>query len=74
MCGIAGVASLDSVLDGTAVSVMLRTMRHRGPDDFGQIAAGQAAIGATRLAIVDIAGGRQPIANETGTIHAVFNG
>src|SRR4051794_2716223 len=53
---------------------MLRTMRHRGPDGEGVFGDGQAALGAVRLAIIDLAGGQQPIQNEDGSITIVFNG
>src|SRR5829696_5715752 len=47
---------------------------HRGPDSDGSFAAGQAALAARRLAIIDLATGDQPIANEATTIHIVQNG
>src|SRR5215211_1644216 len=47
---------------------------HRGPDSDGSFAAGQAALAARRLAIIDLATGDQPIANEATTIHVVQNG
>src|SRR4051794_22343196 len=53
---------------------MLRAMRHRGPDGEGVFGDAQAALGAVRLAIIDLAGGQQPIQNEDGSITIVFNG
>ena len=53
---------------------MLRAMRHRGPDGEGVFGDAHAALGAVRLAIIDPAGGDQPIANEDGTVHVVQNG
>src|SRR5215475_9665533 len=53
---------------------MSATLRHRGPDDEGYYVNGPVALGHRRLAIIDLATGRQPIANETGTVHAVLNG
>ena len=52
------------------------SLRHRGPDDTGLYADNDAgvAIGATRLSIIDIAGGHQPIANEDETVHCALNG
>lgn len=55
---------------------MAASMFHRGPDDLAAAAfpdAG-AAIGAARLALVDMAHGRQPIANEDGSVWALLSG
>ena len=71
MCGICGVFGRG---DRAAVEAMLATLRHRGPDD-GFVVGGEAfGMGARRLSIVDVAGGRQPISNESGTVWAVENG
>jgi asparagine synthase (glutamine-hydrolysing) len=53
---------------------MCLTLRHRGPDDYGVFAAGPAAIGMTRLSIIDLAGGHQPIHNEDRSAWIVYNG
>src|SRR6267142_1767834 len=75
MCGIAGFIATGSPYDPRAVvRRMVTALRHRGPDDEGEYLDEQAALGACRLSIVDLAGGRQPIGNETGTVHAVLNG
>ena len=71
MCGIAGFFG-DG--DRVAVPAMLEALRHRGPDDRHQIGGEQFAIGATRLSIIDVAGGRQPLTNEDGTVTAALNG
>ncbi|HEX4714862.1 MAG TPA: asparagine synthase (glutamine-hydrolyzing), partial [Ktedonobacteraceae bacterium] len=47
---------------------------HRGPDDSGIYLYGPLGIGSTRLSIIDLSGGHQPLANETGDIWIVFNG
>jgi asparagine synthase (glutamine-hydrolysing) len=53
---------------------MLDALVHRGPDD-GHVASGKSfTLGARRLSIVDLSGGRQPLANEDGTIWAAQNG
>ena len=75
MCGIAGFVATGSRFDPRAVvHRMVTALRHRGPDDEGAYLDAQAALGACRLSIIDLNGGRQPIGNETGTIHAVLNG
>jgi asparagine synthase (glutamine-hydrolysing) len=71
MCGIAGMIGRP---DLDAVRRMAAAMVHRGPDDENFYADGQAVLGFRRLAIIDIAGGRQPLSNEDGSIQVVFNG
>ncbi len=71
MCGICGVFGRG---DRTTVEAMLATLRHRGPDD-GFVVGGEAfSLGARRLSIVDVEGGRQPISNESATVWAAENG
>ena len=77
MCGIAGFA--DSAAAGgpnefNLVHRMCEVIRHRGPDDEGIHVAPGVGLGMRRLSIIDLAGGRQPIHNETGTVWVVFNG
>jgi asparagine synthase (glutamine-hydrolysing) len=47
---------------------------HRGPDDCGLFAKGRVGLGHRRLSIVDVAAGHQPMTNEDGSIHIVYNG
>lgn len=75
MCGISGFLSLaDQRADAEIVRRMTATLRHRGPDDEGFYVAGPVALGHRRLRIVDLETGRQPIANETGTVQVILNG
>jgi len=76
MCGIAGVMEFGSSerVDPAAIRRMCSAMVHRGPDDEGVYTDGPVGIGMRRLSIIDVAGGHQPISNETGTIWIVFNG
>src|SRR5258708_38124762 len=60
--------------DFGVVHRMCKVIRHRGPDDEGIHVEPGAGLGMRRLSIIDLAGGRQPIENETGTIWVVFNG
>lgn len=71
MCGIAGMVGR---VDGPLLRRMLETMRHRGPDDIGVFEDSCGAIGQTRLSIIDVAGGHQPILNEQGDTAIVANG
>ncbi|MCI2429834.1 asparagine synthase (glutamine-hydrolyzing) [Candidatus Acetothermia bacterium] len=57
-----------------SIEAMLERLRHRGPDDHGVWRSGHTALGHTRLSIIDVPGGRQPIANEDGSIQIVYNG
>lgn len=47
---------------------------HRGPDDWGEYVTEDVALGFNRLAILDLAGGRQPMANEGNRFQVIFNG
>lgn len=76
MCGIAGFVG-DDGYDSASESrlrEMLHAITHRGPDDEGRWVERGVAIGMRRLSIIDVAGGKQPIANEDGSIRVVFNG
>ena len=53
---------------------MTEALRHRGPDDFGFYHDELAHLGHRRLSIIDLAGGRQPMANETATLWITYNG
>jgi asparagine synthase (glutamine-hydrolysing) len=75
VCGLSGFVSLaDKRADCAIVRRMAATLRHRGPDDEGYYVDGPVALGHRRLQIIDLATGRQPVANETGTVHAILNG
>jgi asparagine synthase (glutamine-hydrolysing) len=71
MCGICGIVNKP---DEQAVRRMAAAMIHRGPDDDGFYSDERAALGFRRLAIIDVAGGNQPLSNENGSIRVVFNG
>jgi asparagine synthase (glutamine-hydrolysing) len=49
-------------------------LRHRGPDDAGEYLGVDVGLTFRRLAIVDLTGGHQPMHNEDGRIHLIFNG
>ena len=53
---------------------MSETLIHRGPDSEGTFVDGTVGLAARRLAIIDLTGGDQPIANEDGTCVVVQNG
>lgn len=76
MCGIAGFVRREGVhpADREVLGRMMRAIAHRGPDDEGAWTGQGAFLGHRRLSIIDVAGGRQPIASEDGRIVVVFNG
>src|SRR2546428_5912188 len=53
---------------------MVGRLQHRGPDASGIHAAGDVGLGMTRLAIIDLVTGRQPMSDATGRYWIVFNG
>jgi asparagine synthase (glutamine-hydrolysing) len=76
MCGIAGLVGTHGLdHDDRARAVRMRDiLAHRGPDDAGLWGDERALLAHRRLSIVDVSGGRQPLANEDATIWIVFNG
>lgn len=76
MCGIAGILDYQSAIDEGALRRMADAIAHRGPDGDGYYVdpRGMCGLAFRRLAIIDLATGDQPIANETGSIQLVFNG
>jgi len=71
MCGIAGYVG--SAPPGL-LARMLASLKHRGPDDAGCWEEPGAGLGMTRLAIIDLVTGRQPMRSEDGRYTLVFNG
>src|SRR3954447_15497414 len=74
MCGICGIASPRGPVDRDRLASMSATLHHRGPDSEGTFVDGGVGLAARRLAIIDLAGGDQPISNEDGTCTVVQNG
>ena len=76
MCGIAGFAGVpaDQSSSGQRIRAMCDAIAHRGPDSDGFHLAPGVALGMRRLSVIDVAGGRQPISNEDGSVIVVFNG
>jgi len=77
MCGFAGILTSDEGLDpsGTTLERMAAVLRHRGPDAAGVYRGPVCRLAHRRLSIIDLsAAGRQPMANEDGTVWVAFNG
>jgi asparagine synthase (glutamine-hydrolysing) len=77
MCGIVGIHSLarGAAIDATLLARMNASIVHRGPDSAGShVEPGKVGLAMRRLAIIDVAEGDQPLANEDDTVQVVFNG
>jgi asparagine synthase (glutamine-hydrolysing) len=75
MCGIAGIlAGQGAPPTVPELARMAGAVRHRGPDEFGVYRDARCGLAHARLSIIDLATGQQPLANEDGTLHVVFNG
>ncbi len=76
MCGIAGFWHLRSGRPAKLNTLrrMISTLIHRGPDEEGFHLDGPVGLGIRRLRVIDPAGGSQPMTNEDGSVHVVFNG
>jgi asparagine synthase (glutamine-hydrolysing) len=76
MCGIIGVLNLTSreSVDPDCLRQANRTMYHRGPNEEGMLVRPNVGLAMRRLSIIDVAEGHQPMANEDGTVHIVYNG
>ena len=77
MCGICGVVSVEGDLPAhvrQSIGAMTDRLIHRGPDGGAVRCTSWYALGHRRLAIIDRAGGEQPMSNEDRSLWIVFNG
>lgn len=75
MCGITGLLHLDGTpADSRSIHRMVETLDHRGPDDSGLWLGGPVGFGHTRLSIIDLSGGRQPMQTADARLTVTFNG
>jgi asparagine synthase (glutamine-hydrolysing) len=75
VCGIAGVLAADGrEVDPARLDAAVGSLRHRGPDGCAVWREPGAGLGHTRLAIIDIEGGAQPMHSPDGRYVVVFNG
>ncbi|MEB3192148.1 MAG: asparagine synthase (glutamine-hydrolyzing) [Snowella sp.] len=77
MCGIAGFTFRDvqsEKLGKSEIEFMVASLKHRGPDGDGCLIQQNIALGHTRLSIIDLAGGAQPMQNLDGNLAITFNG
>ena len=71
MCGIAGTVGFG---DHDLLRAMTDSLNHRGPDGEGSFVGDGVCLGNRRLAVLDVAGGRQPMMNDDGSVVVVYNG
>jgi asparagine synthase (glutamine-hydrolysing) len=75
MCGIAGVLDLSGrPVEPELVEAMAARLSHRGPDGRGLHTDGPIGLAHTRLSLIDLDGGAQPMTSEDGRVTVVFNG
>jgi asparagine synthase (glutamine-hydrolysing) len=75
VCGICGIVTrAPGGPDPAALAAMNDALVHRGPDSAGVAVEGPVGLAARRLAIIDLAGGDQPMATEDGELVVVQNG
>ena len=74
MCGIAGYTTLDHPVEPGRIREILGLIRHRGPDSLGFHESGLVALGNTRLSIIDLEHGDQPMFSGDGGTVVVQNG
>jgi asparagine synthase (glutamine-hydrolysing) len=76
MCGIAGIVRFNprEVVEEARLKRMRDVLRHRGPDGEGLWIEGPVGLAHRRLAIVDVAGGQQPMSSENDRVWITYNG
>lgn len=74
MCGITGYIDLRETADLSLIKKMTRILDHRGPDGEGYHLDGSVALGHRRLSIIDLAGGKQPMADIDERYWITYNG
>ncbi|MDP4222299.1 MAG: asparagine synthase (glutamine-hydrolyzing) [Bacteroidota bacterium] len=75
MCGIAGIVDYrNKLLKKDVIEGMLRSICYRGPDESGIYSSSFACLGHTRLSIVDLSTGQQPLSDPSGRYWIIFNG
>lgn len=74
MCGIAGFTNTSRFADADRIHRAASTLQHRGPDQQGVFQSSAAALAATRLKIIDLEGGDQPIFSADKDTVIAFNG
>jgi len=74
MCGIVGLIHPNKDNLSSIIQKMLSKIKHRGPDGNGVFEYSRVGIGQSRLAIIDLEGGQQPMSDESGKHWITYNG
>lgn len=76
MCGISGILNLrkEAPISEDLLRLMAFSLKHRGPDEAGAYVDDFIGLAQSRLSIIDLTGGSQPIHNEDKTLWIIFNG
>lgn len=74
MCGIAGIVVANGVPDPRHLQLAANAIAHRGPDGDAYLINANVGLVHTRLAIIDLAGGDQPLSSVERDLHLVANG
>lgn len=76
MCGIVGIVTARGAPPPSRERIEQATaaLSHRGPDGSSHLISDAVGLGHTRLSIIDIEHGDQPMANEDGTVVTIYNG
>ena len=76
MCGIAGIYDLKGKnrIQRETITRMLEKIRHRGPDGMDTHIDYNIALGFSRLSLIDLEHGMQPLSNEDGSLILICNG
>src|SRR5208337_2619493 len=75
MCGISGLINLRGApVDRAVLCRMIRVLNHRGPDESAVVIDNNVGLAHTRLSIIDVGGGHQPMSVENGAVTITFNG
>jgi asparagine synthase (glutamine-hydrolysing) len=74
MCGIAGIISQEKSIPNESIKKTIERLYHRGPDTQNSIQLDRCHLGHTRLSIIDLSGGTQPMSDRTQRYWLVFNG
>ncbi len=74
LCGIVGFTHKNWIPDSGRIQRAAATLVHRGPEQQGVFQSSSCSLGATRLKIIDLGSGDQPILSDDGDVAIVFNG
>ena len=74
MCGIIAIIRKTKEKTSFNTGAMLASLSHRGPDDHGTLSFPSCTLGQTRLSIIDLSGGHQPMRDNAREMAVTFNG